>query len=159
MSHVVDVEAEGVRAPLGRQRVADIARAVLQAENVREARLSITFVDNRRIAALNRRHLRHAGATDVISFALNSGAAGGGVIGDIYIAPDVARRNARANRVAVREELTRLVVHGVLHVIGNNHPEGERRHDSPMWRRQEHLVRSLVGRGARHRVRREYSAA
>ena len=63
--------------------------------------------------------------------------------GDIYIAPDVARRNATAHGVSIREELTRLVVHGVLHVLGYDHPEDETRYASSMWRRQERLLRAL----------------
>jgi probable rRNA maturation factor len=65
------------------------------------------------------------------------------VVGDVYIAPGVARRNAREHRRGVREELMRLVVHGVLHVIGHEHPEDDTRYDSPMWRRQERLLRAL----------------
>jgi probable rRNA maturation factor len=158
MSHVVDVDAQGVRLPLPRERVVDIARAVLRAEGIRDARLSIAFVDNRRIAQLNRRHLAHRGATDVISFAFAAESINAPVAGDIYIAPDVARRNATMHRVPVREEVTRLVVHGVLHVIGFDHPEGEERRASPMWREQERLVRSLA-KVANRDVRRARSTA
>jgi ssRNA-specific RNase YbeY (16S rRNA maturation enzyme) len=44
----------------------------------------------------------------------------------------------------VREETLRLVVHGVLHVLGYDHPAGESRYESPMWRRQERLLRSAL---------------
>jgi len=153
MSHVVEVDAAGVRVPLARRRVAEIARTVLRAEKVRRARLSIAFVDDARISRLNRRHLGHRGATDVISFALSDDAAEG-LVGDIYIAPDVARRNALEQGIPARDELTRLVVHGVLHVIGYDHPEGAGRYASSMWTRQERLVRSLVRRaGTRVRPR------
>lgn len=145
MNHVVDVGAAGVRLPLARHRVVEIARTVLRRERIRAAQLSITFVDNRRIARLNRRHLNHRGATDVISFVLSSASLSTPIVGDIYIAPAVARRNAQANGITAREELTRLVVHGVLHVVGFDHPAGEERRTSPMWKRQEELVRSLVG--------------
>ncbi|HZI42181.1 MAG TPA: rRNA maturation RNase YbeY [Gemmatimonadaceae bacterium] len=145
MSHVVVVDTDGVRVPLSRQRVAAIARIVLSAERIAAAQLSITFVNNRRIAALNRRHLNHGGSTDVISFGLAS-VPRAGIVGDIYIAPDVARRNAVAHGVSVREELTRLVVHGVLHVLGFDHPDGNSRNRSPMWRRQEQLVARLTRR-------------
>ena len=143
MTYVIDVDAEGVRVPLSRRRAADAARSVLRSEKIDDARLSIAFVDNRRIAQINRRHLGHRGPTDVISFALTSGAQSGPVVGDIYIAPDVARRNAAAHGVPVREELTRLVIHGVLHVIGFDHPEGDDRETSAMWRKQERLVAKL----------------
>jgi probable rRNA maturation factor len=64
---------------------------------------------------------------------------GSPVVGDVYIAPDAARANARRNGVPVREELARLVVHGTLHVLGHDHPSVGRE-ASPMWRRQERLL-------------------
>ena len=116
MSRVVEVAVEGVRIPVARARVAALADGVLRAERVRDALLSVAFVSDRRIAALNRRHLGHRGATDVISFGFDPVDASGDVVGDVYIAPEVARRNARAAGAGVREEIMRLVVHGVLHV-------------------------------------------
>ena len=155
MTHVVEVDEDGVRTPLSRRRVVEIARAVLRAEAVGDARLSISFVSNRRIAALNRRHLGHRGATDVISFVLPMPS---GLVGDIYVAPEVARRNAAEHGTSLREELTRLVVHGVLHVLGFDHPNGSGRVSSPMWRRQEQIVDSLLMRRANGRSRRSRSA-
>jgi len=143
MSLAVDVALEGVRIPIARARVAALAEGVLRRERVHDALLSIAFVSDRRIAALNRTHLGHAGPTDVISFGFAPVAARGAVVGDVYIAPAVARRNAAAHGGGVREELMRLVVHGVLHVLGHDHPEDETRYASPMWRRQERLLRTL----------------
>ncbi|HEX6597961.1 MAG TPA: rRNA maturation RNase YbeY [Gemmatimonadaceae bacterium] len=125
---------------MARARVARVADRVLRAEGVRDAALSITFVTDRRIAALNWQHLQHRGPTDVISFGFAPAHEGAPLEGDIYIAPEVARRNAIANRTPVREELLRLVVHGVLHVVGHDHPDGQERYASPMWRRQERLL-------------------
>jgi probable rRNA maturation factor len=143
MSLAVHVALEGVRIPIARARVAALAQGVLRRERVSDALLSIAFVSNRRIAALNRAHLGHAGPTDVISFGFAPVKAGGAVVGDVYIAPGVARRNAADHGRAIREELMRLVVHGVLHVLGHDHPEDATRYDSPMWQRQERLLRSL----------------
>ena len=138
MSLAVSVATDGVRIPLARGRVADIARAALRAERVRDAMVSIAFVTPAAIARINRRYLGHAGATDVISFAF-----GDPLVGDIYISPDVARKNAQQYGVGVREELTRLVIHGVLHVTGHDHP-ADARSASPMWKRQERLVRRAL---------------
>jgi probable rRNA maturation factor len=155
MSISVDVTVKSGRIPLSRARVARIASSVLRAERVRDADLSITFVSNRSIAALNRRHLGRSGATDVISFELVRSAPGVPVAGDVYIAPDVARANARELGVPVAEELARLVVHGTLHALGYSHPEGaiEDRAASTMWKRQERLLRGALaaenGRGSR----------
>lgn len=146
MTVAVDVSAEGLRLPVARARLADAARAVLRAEKVRDALLSIAVLDDRGIAALNRRHLGHRGPTDVISFGFDRATAGGPVIGDVYIGLGTARRNAAAAGVPLREELVRLVVHGVLHVLGHDHPAGPERERSDMWRRQERLVRRLAAR-------------
>ena len=151
MSIIVDVSADGTRIPLASARVKRVATAVLRAEGIRDALVSIAFVSAREIAQLNRRHLRHAGPTDVISFALGAGSdrsAAHPVIGDIYIAPDVARANATRFGRGVREELARLVVHGTLHVLGHDHPDGTDRTASPMWRRQERLLASATVRRA-----------
>ena len=143
MSVAVDVATEGVRIPIARARIVALAEGVLRREKVRDALLSIAFVTDRRISALNRTHLGHTGPTDVISFGFAPVDRGRVVVGDVYIAPAVARRNARDHGSGVREELRRLVVHGVLHVLGHDHPEGEPRYASAMWRRQEQLLRSL----------------
>ncbi len=140
----VAVSADAVRIPLARARAADLARAVLTAERVRDALLSITFVTAPAIARLNREHLGHAGPTDVISFALHGDdGRSGPVVGDVYICPEVARRHAAEHGASLREELARLVVHGTLHVLGHDHDEGDERLRGPMWRRQERLLASL----------------
>ena len=131
------------RCALSPVAAADLARRALRAEGVRHAVVSVTFVGRRRIRALNRTYLSHDRETDVIAFALPG--VGGVVVGDIYCATDAAARAARRYGVAVREELRRLVVHGVLHVLGHDHPEGDGRTRSAMWRRQEALLRRLGG--------------
>ena len=150
MSLDVDVATNGVRSPLSRERVIEAARATLRAERVRNALVSITLLDRASIAKMNRRHLGHSGATDVISFAFDRPSPAEPVIGDIYIAPEVGRENALARGTPVREELRRLVVHGTLHVLGYDHPAGDARERSPMWTRQERIVRGLLR--TRHRV-------
>ncbi|HEU4631780.1 MAG TPA: rRNA maturation RNase YbeY [Gemmatimonadaceae bacterium] len=142
----MDVTTEGVRIPLARARVAELVRGVLRAERVRDALVSVTFLDDRAMARLNREHLGHRGTTDVISFGL-APAPGGPVVGDVYIAPAVVRANARAHGAGVREELARVVIHGTLHVLGHDHPTDAGRTTSPMWRRQEQLLRRLTGAG------------
>ena len=152
MSLDVDVATVNVRAPLARHAVADVARSALRAEGVRDALVSVTFVDASTIARLNKRHLGHSGATDVISFQFERVKRSDPVVADLYIAPAVARRNAAERNTGAREEIARLVIHGVLHALGYDHPEDERRESSPMWRRQEQLVGGWMRRAARRRA-------
>ena len=121
------------RSPLRAAGIARLATAVLAAERARLAALSITLVGPGRIRSLNRTHLGRDRQTDVLAFALEGA-------GDVYICPTVATRQARAFGASPRDELRRLVIHGVLHALGHDHPEGERRTRSPMWRRQERYL-------------------
>jgi len=149
VSIVIGVSVDGPRIPVSRTRVADIARAVLRSEEVRDATLSVTFVGNRVIRTLNRKHLRRDRLTDVIAFGFRPAGKHASVVGDIYIASDVARKSARAIGIPTLEEIARLVVHGTLHVLGYDHPESGARTRSAMWLIQERLVARLVARLAR----------
>ncbi len=130
----------GRPAPLSRPAVVRVAEGVLTAERS-AAELSITFLGREGIRRLNRRWLGRDEPTDVIAFPLDL--PDGSLAGDVYICPWVAAREARERGIPVRQELVRLIVHGVLHVLGYDHPEGERSVKSAMWRRQERLVRRL----------------
>jgi probable rRNA maturation factor len=144
MSVAIGVSTDGVRIPLSRERVAACARAVLRSERVSSAMISIAFVSAGEIRRLNRAHLRRDRDTDVIAFAFRPTGRRAPLVGDVYIAPDVARRAARENGVPIREEIVRLVVHGTLHALGHTHPETGDRTRSPMWKKQERLVKRLA---------------
>ncbi len=134
----VVLNAEGLKVPISAARLRDACTVVLTAQKVKHALVSITLLTPRRMAALNRKHLGHAGPTDVITFAFRD--ADGAVIGDVYICPAVATINAKLFGVSAREELLRLTVHATLHVLGHEHPEGDARMKSPMWKLQERLL-------------------
>jgi probable rRNA maturation factor len=135
------------RIPLALAGIARLAAAVVRAEGARLDALSVAFVGEARIRTLNRTHLRHDRATDVLAFTL--GAAGGPRLGDVYVCPAVAARQARAAGTTLKDELRRLVVHGVLHVCGHDHPAGAAaRLASAMWQVQERHM-AAFGRLAR----------
>ncbi|MDQ2889131.1 MAG: rRNA maturation RNase YbeY [Gemmatimonadota bacterium] len=143
----VDVSRGGIRIAISEARVRAVVRAVCRREQVRDALISVAFIGKARMARMNRDFLCHTGATDVITFALDRGASGpsaGTILGDIYIAPEVARDNAKAHGVGVRLEITRLIVHGTLHVLGYTHEEDERRTLGEMWRRQERILAAIA---------------
>lgn len=143
----IDVDAGRQRLSLAADSVRALAGFVLERERVPSVMLSIAFVSRRTMAGLNRRHLGQRGGTDVITFALGRTTPKAPLVGDIYVAPDVVREQAKRWRVPVREELARVVVHGVLHAIGHEHPEGEDRERSVMWRRQERWLAAARERG------------
>jgi probable rRNA maturation factor len=147
MAIVVESSAPGQRAPLSASRVEALVAWTLKKEGVRDAVMSITFLTTRAMATMNRTQLGHRGATDIITFELTRPVAAAPVTGDVYICAEVARSNATAWGVSVREELARLVIHGTLHSLGLEHPEGESRLESPMWRAQEKYLRAAMRRG------------
>lgn len=134
----VMVGGTGIRLPV--RIVRDAVRRVLSGER-REAAVAVTFLDPRRMRQMNAEYKHHDTPTDVISFALPL--PDGRLTGDVYICPWMAAREARSRGITVREELLRLVVHGTLHVLGYDHPEGDDRVRSPMWRKQEQYVEML----------------
>jgi len=131
----------GRRLPLSRALVRRVVESVLQAER-RQGLVSVTFLGRDSMQRLNAAHKGQDRPTDVLTFAL--GGTKGQVIGDVYICAWVARREARARGIPLTEELIRLVVHGTLHAVGREHPEGPDRTRSAMWRRQERYVEALV---------------
>lgn len=131
----------GRRVPLPVPLVRRVVEAVLRGER-RRALISITFLGRDAMRRLNAEHTGRDRPTDVLSFALADPA--GRTVGDVYLCPWVARREARARGIPLREELIRLVVHGTLHALGFDHPEDEGRTSSRMWRRQERYVAALA---------------
>jgi probable rRNA maturation factor len=140
----IDISASVRRLSVSRDKIRRAAAATFKAEKVKDAMLSITFVGRAAISRLNRRYLGHEGATDVISFALERIGKRDAVLGDIYICVEVARENARRQGIPGGEELLRLVVHGTLHILGHDHPTGDTRTSSPMWRRQEKILGRVI---------------
>jgi probable rRNA maturation factor len=98
-------------------RLKDCARAVLTGEGIKEAKVSLAFVDDASIAGLNKRFLDHDGPTDVITFPL-SGQGARKLEGEVVIGVEVAQREAAERGHDVNTELCLYAIHGVLHLCG-----------------------------------------
>ena len=112
--------------------------AALEHENVAEASVSVTLLENPRIRQMNKKYLDHDRVTDVISFPLYE--QGEQVVGDIYIGYEQAQDQAADAGVDLEEEIARLSIHGTLHVLGYDHPEEGDRTRSDMWQLQETIL-------------------
>ena len=100
------------------------ARAVLRGIGRAKAELSVALVDDGDIAQLNRDYRGKRGPTDVLSFSLLEGEhaeRAGNLLGDVIIGIEVAARQARQRRRGLDEEVARLLIHGVLHLVGHDH--------------------------------------
>ncbi|MFH1277416.1 MAG: rRNA maturation RNase YbeY [Candidatus Eisenbacteria bacterium] len=85
---------------------------------------SVVFVSDDRIRELNRDYRKIDLPTDVLSFSCYNDEMSGGVIGDVFISVETAGRQAAERGVSLEEELTRLMIHGLLHLVGHTH-DGE----------------------------------
>ena len=93
-----------------------------------EAEVSITLVDDDAIAELAGRFGRPAHPTDVLSFPLREGEAarfGGACLGDVILSVETAERQAGARGMALDRELSDLLIHGMLHLLGMDHERSE----------------------------------
>lgn len=100
------------------------ARAAMRALGHARSELSLALVDDADIAALNRQYRSRSGPTDVLSFSLLEGDHAehrGGLIGDVVISVETAARQAAARRRSLDDELARLMVHGLCHLLGHDH--------------------------------------
>ena len=104
------------------------------------AELSVTFLTAESMRALNRDYHGVDDVTDVLAFGLGEDP----LVGDIYISPETAEASARELGLDRGEEILRLVIHGILHLLGHNHPAGEARYASPMFALQERLLARLL---------------
>ncbi|MBN1398469.1 MAG: rRNA maturation RNase YbeY [Bacteroidetes bacterium] len=89
--------------------------AVYKGEGKELSSLAVVFTYDRFIKKINREFLKHDYSTDVIAFPLDEE---GGVEGEIYINLDAARRQALEYGVTYTGEVRRLLIHGVLHLLG-----------------------------------------
>ncbi|HET9097835.1 MAG TPA: rRNA maturation RNase YbeY [Candidatus Baltobacteraceae bacterium] len=110
------------------RRLKSVARKLLREVNEPESALSITLVDDGEIQTLNREHRGKDKPTDVLSFPLYEAGEtaphdGERLLGDVVISVDTARRQAADYDAPLQNELYRLLIHGILHVLGHDHEE------------------------------------
>jgi probable rRNA maturation factor len=101
--------------------------ALLAAIDERDSSISVSFVRDPKIRELNRDYRGKDNATDVLSFPLvepgDAYAGGERLLGDIVISVDTARRQAADYDAPLDREVQRLLIHGVLHLLGHDHLE------------------------------------
>lgn len=112
------------------ERWGEVVLQTLLGEDVSSGNVDVFFVDEDMMADLNRTHMRADGPTDVLSFPLDDNDALGldlpGLthhLGDIVLCPSVAHSQAPDHAGDYESELTLLLVHGVLHLLGHDHTE------------------------------------
>ena len=97
-----------------------------------EAELSVLLCEDDFMAELNATWRGKDGPTDVLAFAMQEGEGGAlhpGLLGDVVISLQTARRQAAAYGRPLAQEVRMLLAHGLLHLLGYDHaePDEERR--------------------------------
>lgn len=142
--------------PIDTKRLCRMAEKVLAAARVEKTELSIILVSDRRMRTLNERYRKKNRATDVLAFPLAMDGAGQPrcafrirpqaqppkLLGDVVISLSTAQRQAAALGHGLHEEVARLLVHGVLHLLGYDHEQGPR--EAARMIRQEHRLLRIV---------------
>jgi rRNA maturation RNase YbeY len=132
---------EGVKYDLKDKR--KIRHWIIQAienEKHKLGALNFIFTSDDILFELNQQYLGHKTLTDIITFDLSESKTK--IEGDIYISIDRARENASSFNVTIGKEVLRLIIHGVLHLVGY---KDKTREEKDGMRAKEDYYLSLLG--------------
>lgn len=117
---------EDIRFPFKEKRLTSRwLKFVAESESRRLGDISVIFCSDPYILDVNLRYLKHDYYTDIITFDYCEG--GKRLSGDLFISVDTVRENAAFYGVEFADELNRVIVHGLLHLIGyDDHTEEDR---------------------------------
>lgn len=102
------------------------------------ARIDFIFCSDEFLLEVNRTHLDHDFYTDIITFPLNANP----IMAEIYISLDRVKENAASFKVSFREELLRVIIHGVLHLCGyDDHEEDD---IAFIRKKEEYYLKKLI---------------
>src|SRR5579863_2999064 len=120
------------------------AKRLLAAVGECASALSLTLVGDEKIRTLNREYRGKDCATDVLSFALEEPAKRPveRLLGDVVISVDTARRQAEEYDATLQREIYRLLIHGLLHLMGHDHVAAAERRT--MQREERRLADSIA---------------
>lgn len=118
--------------------------------SLKNCEFSVSFVSEKSIHTMNKEYRGIDCSTDILSFAVEDDVENINFvvpkrskrnIGDMIICPEVLQKNAEQFNVTAQNELHRLLIHGMLHLIGENHNTNEP--TEPMLIRQEEILKSI----------------
>lgn len=152
LEHRVLVSRRGARvtgvAPATIRTRAERMLGALGAElGAARVELSVALVDDATIRELNGRWRAKDKPTDVLAFPQDQAPAHGGarMLGDVILSLDTAKRQAKTNARRLLDELTMLLAHGLLHLLGYDHQND--RQERVMSARTAELERAARARG------------
>ncbi len=100
-------------------------KAVIESEKKKQGDIQFVFCDDDYLLTINRDYLNHDTLTDIVTFPTSNDTSV--ISGEIYISVDRVTENANIENVIFVAELSRVMVHGVLHLMGyKDHQNGEK---------------------------------
>lgn len=104
------------------KKITEVVLYTLKREKVR-GNISIHLIGDKRMRSLNRTYRGKDKTTDVLSFSSLEGLdmIMGEELGDIFISVPQIKRQAKLWDVTYKEEFMRMLIHGVLHILGHDH--------------------------------------
>ena len=146
----VSYDKESYKELAPKKFVLEYLNKVLAEIKLSNVEFSVSFINEVNMKKMNRKFRDIDDSTDILSFAAEDddgfGFISAGrrkrVLGDILICPEVLKRNAQTFKVSENEELRRLLIHGVLHLSGENHQTNDP--SEPMLIKQEKILSKLV---------------
>lgn len=122
----------------GKRRTSRWLKAVAEAEGKKVGDISIIFCSDNYLLDVNIKYLNHKYYTDIITFDYCEGNI---LSGDLFISVDSVRENAAEYGSTFDEELNRVIVHGVLHLMGYDDHKDE---DITQMRAKENACLQLL---------------
>ena len=123
----------------------EVIEETLRSEKVENSVFSIVFVDEGKIQEINRDYRGKDSVTDVISFALedvhDEFFMGLRVLGDIFVCIPRMREQAKSYGHSEKRELSFLIVHGMLHLLGYDHMKKE--DEEIMFHKQDDILEHI----------------
>lgn len=116
--------------------VADWILHVLSLSNKKVNELNIIFCSDEYLLGINQQYLDHDYYTDIVTF--DNAEKSGEIEGDIFISIERVRENATALGVSFTDELHRVIIHGVLHLVG--HSDKTEAEQSEMRKIEDHYL-------------------
>ena len=110
--------------PLEQEHLKKFAARVLKSSGISQYAVNIVFINDEKMTGLNEKFKKRKSSTDVLSFNLSDGSSDI-VEGEVYISLERAKEQSLDYHVPYREEIIRLVAHGLLHLAGRTHNREE----------------------------------
>jgi probable rRNA maturation factor len=107
-----------IKLPLSLKKIKAAVSTVMDGEDCVLSELTVNFIDDRTIKKINNNYLKHNYFTDIITFPYNDNKTS--IEGEIFISLDTVAKNAKIYETGFKRELSRVIIHGCLHLAGYN---------------------------------------